>query len=103
MSSDGVFEIHDEVRSDRDWREVDRELRGIAKRRAALDAEEARCVNSIGRRNTSTTRSCNGKDKAEAVGSGKALWADTLAWTSGRRAPRTPGGVLEGDRSWALE
>src|SRR5438270_13446443 len=42
MLSDGVFEIQDEVRSDRDWREVDRELRGIAKRRAALDAEEAR-------------------------------------------------------------
>src|SRR5438067_2543627 len=42
MLSDGVFEIHDEVRSDRDWREVDRELRGIAKRRAALDADEAR-------------------------------------------------------------
>src|SRR5438105_14702262 len=42
MLSDGVFEIQDEVRSDRDWREVDRELRGIAKRRATLDAEEAR-------------------------------------------------------------
>jgi hypothetical protein len=25
-----------------DWREIDRALRGIAKRRAALDAEEAR-------------------------------------------------------------
>src|SRR5205823_6372836 len=44
MLSDGVFEIQDEVRSDRDWREVDRELRGIAKRRAALDVEEARWV-----------------------------------------------------------
>src|SRR5438105_12734332 len=42
MLSDGVFEIQDEVRSDRDWQKVDRELRGIAKRRAALDADEAR-------------------------------------------------------------
>src|SRR5438270_2219665 len=42
MLRDGAFEIHGEVRSDRDWREVDRELRGIAKRRAALDVEEAR-------------------------------------------------------------
>src|SRR2546429_1185972 len=41
MLQSGVSEI-DEVRSDRDWQRVDRELRGIAKRRAALDAEEAR-------------------------------------------------------------
>src|SRR5438874_4788352 len=41
MLQGGVSGIED-VHCERDWREVDRELRGIAKRRAALDAQEAR-------------------------------------------------------------
>src|SRR2546423_13666891 len=41
MLNSGVSEIS-EARSERDWQKVDRELRGIAKRRAALDADEAR-------------------------------------------------------------
>src|SRR5690242_16634392 len=37
------------MRMELDWEEVDRELRGIAKRRAALDVEEARWLREAAR------------------------------------------------------